>query len=94
MINMRSKKVQTGLRLDPMLINRLKSRAKLEGKSFNSYVEEVLEREMEPIFPKLRREDYRVPDWVDKLAVRGRKFSKEELEADPRLAHIWGEEEG
>ncbi len=93
MISMKSKKVQTGLRLPLLLINQLKAKAKQEGKSFNAYVEEVLERDVEPVFPKLRREDYGVPEWVKKLAVHGPKFTREELEADPRLAHIWGEEE-
>ena len=93
MFNMGIKKVQTGLRLDPILLERLKRKAKAEHKTFNGYVEGLLEKALEPVFPKLKREDYQVPDWVDKLSVQGRKFTKEELEADPRLAHILGEEE-
>lgn len=36
-------KVQTGLRLDPELYNRLKTKAKQQKRSFNSYVETLLE---------------------------------------------------
>ena len=93
MINMRSKKIQTGLRLPELLINQLKTKARQEGKSFNAYVEEVLERDVTLVFPKLKREDFQ-PD--EELLAIGREippFTKEELESDPRLAHIWGTEE-
>lgn len=96
MLNMRSKKVQTGLRLDPMLLERLKRKAKAEHKTFNGYVEGLLEKALEPVFPKLRREDYLEPD--PELEALGLTFgehftppTREELDADPRLAHIWGE---
>lgn len=96
MISMKSKKVQTGLRLDPGLLERLKMKARAEHKTFNGYVEGLLEKALEPVFPKLKREDYLEPD--PELEALIRELSRmvppptqEELEADPRLAHIWGE---
>lgn len=95
MISMKSKKVQTGLRLPLLLINQLKAKAKQEGKSFNAYVEEVLEKDAGLVFPKLRREDYPPDPELEALSLSlGEQvppFTQEELDADPRLAHIWGE---
>lgn len=96
MINMRSKKVQTGLRLDPMLLERLKRKAKAENKTFNGYVEGLLEKALEPVFPRLRREDYLESDpeleaLIRELSQMVLPPTQEELDADPRLAHIWGE---
>lgn len=93
MIRMKSKKVQTGLRLPLLLINQLKAKAKQEGKSFNAYVEEVLERDVELVFPKLRREDYPPDEELMAMGLPMPEFTKEDLENDPRLAHILGWEE-
>ena len=90
---MKSKKVQTGLRLPLLLINQLKAKAKQEGKSFNAYVEEVLERDVELVFPKLRREDYPPDVELMAMGLPMPEFTKEDLENDPRLAHILGWEE-
>lgn len=96
MISMKSKKVQTGLRLDPMLLERLKRKAKAENKTFNGYVEGLLEKTLEPVFPRLRREDYLESDpeleaLIRELSQMVLPPTQEELDADPRLAHIWGE---
>ena len=79
-----------------MLLERLKRKAKAEHKTFNGYVEGLLERALEPVFPRLRREDYMEPD--PKLEELSKTLgemvpppTQEELDADPRLAHIWGE---
>ena len=55
MISMKSKKVQTGLRLDPGLLERLKMKARAEHKTFNGYVEGLLEKALEPVFPNRPR---------------------------------------
>ena len=90
MMNMRSKKIQTGLRLPELLINQLKTKARQEGKSFNAYVEEVLERDVALVFPKLKREDFQPDEELMAMGLHIPEFTKEDLENDPRLAHILG----
>ena len=70
-----------------------KRRAKKEKLSFNAYVEKVLDRETRLEWPVLPP-DYKVSEEI--LQMSGCiptewKPSKEELENDPRLAHIWEE---
>lgn len=81
-------KIQTGLRLTPRLLTKLKKNANKEGKTFNRYVEEVLERSVMSDTPKLNREDF-IPD--DDLLSLGKTipaFTQEEIDRDPRLSCI------
>ena len=52
-------RTQTAFRLKNDLLERIKVNARRQNKSLNSFVEDVLEREVPPsiIFPKLTKED-------------------------------------
>lgn len=80
------------IRLRPELMARAKRQAKAAHLSFNAFVEKVLEGAVEPEWPVLPP-DYKISDEVRNLAcIRPDwKPTEEELEADPRLAHIWEE---
>ena len=84
-------KIQTGLRFPPELIARLKKEARKQKKSFNGYVEEILEKAMAEPLPKLRREDYLPGDTILQLGKTIPAFTREQLEADPKLAYILAE---
>lgn len=90
-MNAAERKVQTAFRLSPSLISRLKRQAEREHKSLNAFVETILEKSVELEWPKLPR-DMKISPEI--LALRcGDKWvepTKEELEADPRMAHILG----
>ena len=84
-----TQKVQTGIRLTPELMERVKRSAKRENRSFNSYVEYVLERATEPVFPTIGP-DFKVSDEV--LALRAstsfKRPPQEVIDADPKLAYL------
>ena len=89
---MRTEKVSTIIRLRPELLARAKRRARQSNLSFNAFVEKVLDCNCElewPILPP----DFKVSDEILNMACISAdwKPTKEELEADPRLAHIWEE---
>ena len=78
------------IRLRPELMARAKRQAKAAHLSFNAYVEKTLERALEPEWPVLPP-DYKVSEEILNFAILDWKEpSKEELDADPRLAHILG----
>ncbi len=81
-------KVQTGLRFSPILIARLKREAKKNKKSFNGYVEELLENATTPKMPKLSREEFAPTEEILRLGSTIPSFSQEELDEDPKLAYI------
>lgn len=85
------RKVQTAFRLTPSLISRLKRQAEREHKSLNAFVETTLEKSVELEWPKLPK-DFPVSKEVLDLrcALNWVEPTKEELEADPRMAHILG----
>ena len=85
------RKVQTAFRLNPSLISRLKRQAEREHKSLNAFVEATLEKSVELEWPKLPK-DFPVSKEVLDLrcALNWVEPTKEELEADPRMAHILG----
>ena len=79
------------IRLRPELMARLKRQAKAEHISFNAFVERMLDHAVEPEWPVLPP-DFKVSDEILSFAIKDFKYpTKEELEADPRLAHIWEE---
>lgn len=79
------------IRLRPELMARAKRQAKAQHISFNAFVEKTLERAVEPEWPVLPP-DYKVSEEVLSFQIKNWKEpTKEELEADPRLAHIWEE---
>lgn len=83
-------RIQTGLRFKPALIEKVKDKAKRSNKSFNRYVEDLLEKDVADEFPHLNREDF-VKD--NEFLAFGKlipEFSQEQIDADPKLAHILG----
>ncbi len=80
-------KVQTGLRLDPELYNRLKMKAKQQKRSFNSYVETLLEASAGVDYPTLSK-GFKVSDEILSLGSTLPHYSEEEIVADERLAYL------
>lgn len=80
---------QTGIRLPESLILQIKKKAKQSGLSFNAYVESVLARDAGTEMPFI---DVQGPIDPALLAMAGtiRIPPREELDADPRLASIFG----
>lgn len=84
-----SAKLQTAIRLSPELMERVKRHAKREHRSFNSFVENVLDRATEPVFPKLGP-DFKVSDEIRSFqgSVKFKRPSQKEIDADPKLAYL------
>ncbi len=80
------------IRLRPELMARAKRQAKKEHLSFNAFVEKTLARAVEPEWPILPP-DFKVSEEIRSLTcILGNwRPTQEELDADPRLAHIWEE---
>ncbi|MBR4775527.1 MAG: toxin-antitoxin system HicB family antitoxin [Bacteroidales bacterium] len=88
---METARVSTIIRLRPELLDRAKRRAKQSHLSLNAFVERTLERTCEPEWPVFPP-DFKVSDEILSFAIKDFKYpTREELEADPRLAHIWEE---
>ena len=87
-MNVSSAKVLTTIRLSPELMERVKRHAKREHRSFNSFVENALDRATEPVFPKIGP-DFKVSDEI--LSLRATSFKRppqEVIDADPKLAYL------
>jgi hypothetical protein len=86
---METPRIQTVLRLKPELMERVRRRARKEKKSFNSYVEQLLERETMLHFPTLP-ENFSISEEILGLGqFRLEKPTEEELATDPKLACLW-----
>ena len=85
-----SAKVLTTIRLSPELMERVKRHAKREHRSFNSFVENALDRVTEPVFPKFIGPDYKISDEIRRFqgSVHFKRPTQEELDADPKLAYL------
>ena len=81
-------RVQTVIRLRPELMMRIKYRAKGQGLSVNAYVEKVLEEDALPKIPKIS-EDFEIDPVIASFGGMLREPTREEVESDPKLAHIW-----
>ena len=82
-------RTQTVIRLRPEVMARVKRKARQEGRSFNSYVESILEKSTGIEWPTIPK-DFKVSDEILNMrCFRLEKPSKEELEADPKLAYLW-----
>ena len=75
------------IRLQPRIMEKLKYTAKKEKLSVNAYVEKVLDEATMAKIPKLPK-DFKIDPVIDSWRVNTREFTQEELDADPRLAHI------
>ena len=81
--------IQTVIRLDPVVMSRVKRQAKREKVSFNGFVEKVLERATAPSFPKLPP-DFKVSDDIRSMACfKMPEEPAELLEKDPKFAHLY-----
>lgn len=90
---METARVSSLIRLQPGLMERAKRRAKQENLSFNAYIERLLEQDTRLDWPTLPA-DFKVSEEILGFQIDGWKEpSKEELEADPKLAHILGYED-
>lgn len=87
---METVRVQTGLRFRPALIEKLKNKAKRNNKSFNRYVEDLLEKDVADELPKLNREDFLKDNTFIALGKTIRAIPQEMIDRDPKLAHILG----
>lgn len=77
------------IRLRPELMARAKRQAKAEHISFNAFVERTIAYAVEPEWPVRPK---KISEEILSFAIKDFKApTKEELENDPRLAHIWGE---
>lgn len=83
-------RVQTGLRFRSALIEKAKMKAKRQNKSFNRYVEDLIEKDVADEFPHLNREDFLKDNKFLEFGKLLPEFTKEQIEADPKLAHILG----
>lgn len=89
---METARVSSLIRLQPGLMEKAKRRAKQENLSFNAYIERLLEQDSRLEWPTLPA-DFKVSEEILGFQIDGWKEpSKEELEADPKLAHILGYE--
>lgn len=90
---METARVSSLIRLQPGLMEKAKRRAKQENLSFNAYIERLLEQDSRLEWPTLPA-DFKVSEEILGFQIDGWKEpSKEELEADPKLAHILGYED-
>ena len=88
---METARISTIIRLRPGIMAQAKRRAKQKNLSFNAYVEEVLDRASRVEWPVLPP-DFKVSEEILNFQIKDwKEATKEELEADPRLAHIWEE---
>lgn len=89
--------VQTAFRFRPDLVSRMKNKARLLGKSLNSYVEEVIEKDLAPqedkygaIYEVLA--EIKCPETVSpevlSLSRFRMEFTEEDLQQDERLAYL------
>ena len=86
---METTRIQTVLRLSPELMERVKRNARKEKKSFNSYVEQVLDRATEMKFPSLPPDFELSAEIRDLMQFQLEEPTAEQLEADPKLAYLW-----
>ena len=89
---METKRVSTLIRLRQDVMMQAKRRARQRNMSLNAFIEQLLERSCRVEWPVLPS-DFRVSEEIQdmKCIPAGWRPSKKELEADPRLAHIWEE---
>ena len=82
-------RVQTVIRLRPEVMERVKYRAKSQGVSINSFMEEAIMEATKVSIPK-RPKDLEIDSVVKSLSGIIPAPTKEMLESDDRLAYIIG----
>lgn len=84
-----TRRVQTIIRLNPTLLETIRRQAKRSSRSFNSYVEKVLETACNEEFPHIEA-DATPSELVVNLSCCSGMPSQEQIAADPRLSGILG----
>ena len=79
---------QTIIRLRADLLERAKRRAKQQHRSLNSYIEKLVEVDVEPVFPAIPP-DMEISDEILGMSGILKMPSKKEIDSNPRLAHIF-----
>ena len=85
-----SGRIQTGIRMAPSLLERLKRNAKKERRSLNNYIIRILEQAVEPSIPKLNLSGFKIDDDLKRLGGLVGHISDEQIQRDPRLKSILG----
>jgi hypothetical protein len=86
---METARIQTVLRLRPEVMARVKRKARKMNCSFNSYVEQLLDRDTLMEFPRIPK-DLPISEEVRALhCLRLEEPSPEQLARDPKLAYLW-----
>lgn len=84
----KQRRTQTAFRLDEGLLMRAKRKARQQQISLNRLVEKAIENYVgEFEFPAIEPPK-EIPEWIKNMSKGMRPFTKEELEADDRLAYI------
>lgn len=82
-------RVQTVIRFREDILNRAKFKAKQNNMSLNAYLEEVVAEAVVPKIPKLPK-DFKIDPVIESFSGIIPAPTKEQLEADDRLAYICG----
>lgn len=86
---METARIQTVLRLQPEVMARAKRKARKMKCSFNSYIEQLLDKDTLVEFPRIP-EDFPISEEVCALhCLRLDEPSPEQLAQDPKLAYLW-----
>lgn len=80
--------IQTGIRMDIALYEKLKRNAKKERRSVNNYIVNVLEKSVEVEIPKLQLKDFQVDGDIQSLGKTMGAITDEKLNNDPKLKYI------
>lgn len=80
--------IQTGIRMELGLYERLKRNAKMERRSLNNYVVGILEEATRPSFPKIKLKDFKIDDDLLSLGKVIGDVPAELIEGDDRLKYI------
>ena len=80
--------IQTGIRMDSALYERLKRFAKKQNRSLNNYIVTILEEATSPAFPRITEKDLIIDQDLQNLGGIIGDVPQELLEKDPKLAYI------
>lgn len=80
---------QTIIRFRKEVMERAKYKAKQQGKSLNAFLEEIVGAAVMPRIPKLP-DDFQIDPAIERFSGIMPEPTKEQLEADDRLAYILG----
>ena len=81
-------RIQTGIRLDASLYEKLKRNAKKERRSLNNYITRILENAVETDIPRLDPSGFKIDDDLKQLGGLIGSISDEQIQQDPRLKSI------